>query len=1610
MEAWTSTHGFTIRSLDAYGNRQPVGGDEWHVEVLPFDVWDAVEPHGTYSSSVTGRLSRDCYLCSSATGQVQDVGDGSYQASVHLTRAGSYKLISHLLALPLGVAATYYAILSSEIDRPLFGRTQQRLDSSLDFVSPCPLRNFTGLLPGQVPISLSRQMLTHPLLCSGWVSSAALGGSWHSLLVDNTTWTDAVVSSLRTNISGWMVMVTQGQCQGQWRNLSDASSSASDSPTSLLNLTVSLPWSSYDGQDTAGPFGHTPVNQGRWKGCLQPDSSTHFILIPRFRAPGSLGDSAFATRWAGFLRTTADQPRNTSSANACLHSFQVLLSSSPSNQERVKMWLDNSLLIDQWSSLGSDQIDATASLRPYSSYRIQVLYKRCSSAAGAYAPRMMLRYSSPSSSDASAACGKTASLSPIPSQNLWAGERTRQGDEEAMIEVKAGATASASCISFGSGLTEGTAGVTSSFTVRARDAIGNKRAVNEDDWVVRLNFALGSDIEVPGHVTRDMDLRGDYRVTYSATVAGNYLLSVHRALPGGLTANVYMNAHLVGESDVIVSPQIDFNWGTAPLSDEQEAVARNELVSVKWHGWFKAELSETYTFTAQAPFRDSLRLHVGGRQLGSHWPMVSGAGIHENTILNRSDEVKSNAVVSGTVACTRGQLYEVSLDYRHEEGRSAVKLLYSASSVALTVVPSARLFFAEEHIFGSPFALYISPAETDAQLSQVRGEGMSLRTAGVASKFTILAIDSFGNSRSAWSDTWMVYSAPSRSSPLLVSPADFSAKNSDTATVSTCEASSPSADRNIAAVVSPTSIKGQYKFHMLQTRSGTSMLSVGLAAPGGLTATYYDTSLLSPHLKQTHIDPDSGTQTWKPIANRETGLIAMTVTSDSFSVRWAGAVRPTLTSQYTFFSSSIAAREDRVRLWIDGVLLIDQWKSLSYNMGEQPSVTTAFARAHSLYEIVLDYQSSVTTARSALHVAHSAGSPSLLPSSALFRIRSITPTPVTVKAAPTDFQMSKLVGEAVSCATAGIASKFTVICSDRYGNARGPELCNNDLEIRLRGSELSSSAKQLVFESAQPQQFDDWGQPLTYILTRSGAYEMEIAMGSAFKKSTVYVDPGQACAAAVRLQGQGLSVATAGFAATFTIQSRDAFGNPRTLNDDAFRVLVQGLDSKDRHDCRSTSLALPPASNLGRYTSSFRTTRSGLFLMHVRLVTEGKGKMNMTCVADVLHESGSSVSHVADLHAHQNSEPFSSTCGALNIARWEGGVSSRFSETYTFQTELGSAGERVRLWLEDRWVIDEWTSLSSLNPSGTLWMSKDTLVDLGLAYRQQPWSYAKGSPGVALRWGSASEARSALATDRLFSLGTHVQGSPFHVSVFPARTCGSVSFATGQGVSLATAGVTGRMTIVAKDHLGNLRLDAPYSSASGAPEPAYAVFVRRNRDYTVRDRAGTVSALGNGRYQVNYVPTWKRNILSFQHAEAASGLTAIAGAASYGEEAAVPVSPLQQVSILLAEQGGVHATYYSADNFSQPSRAGLATQISMTVLGSAPMLSGCVSSSGGFSARFRGMLRPPGQQRYTLTAGKQTLLSSHTRVHMGATGITSCVTSCVIPCLRGPHDCKLQML
>lgn len=54
--------------------------------------------------------------------------------------------------------------------------------------------------------------------------------------------------------------------------------------------------------------------------------------------------------------------------------------------------------------------------------------------------------------------------------------------------------------------------------------------------------------------------------------------------------------------------------------------------------------------------------------------------------------------------------------------------------------------------------------------------------------------------------------------------------------------------------------------------------------------------------------------------------------------------------------------------------------------------------------------------------------------------------------------------------------------------------------------------------------------------------------------------------------------------------------------------------------------------------------------------------------------------------------------------RYAGYVASTISQRYTFGVALAGAdrGERVKLWVDNKLVIDQWTSLDLQAPSGTL--------------------------------------------------------------------------------------------------------------------------------------------------------------------------------------------------------------------------------------------------------------------------------------------------------------------
>jgi unsaturated chondroitin disaccharide hydrolase len=69
----------------------------------------------------------------------------------------------------------------------------------------------------------------------------------------------------------------------------------------------------------------------------------------------------------------------------------------------------------------------------------------------------------------------------------------------------------------------------------------------------------------------------------------------------------------------------------------------------------------------------------------------------------------------------------------------------------------------------------------------------------------------------------------------------------------------------------------------------------------------------------------------------------------TYSVRWTGFVRPTVSGSYTFYTKS----DDGIRLWVNHKLLIDHWKP--HALTEAASVVPVTLNAGKNYEITLEY-------------------------------------------------------------------------------------------------------------------------------------------------------------------------------------------------------------------------------------------------------------------------------------------------------------------------------------------------------------------------------------------------------------------------------------------------------------------------------------------------------------------------------------------------------------------------------------------------------------------------------------------------------------------------------
>ena len=135
---------------------------------------------------------------------------------------------------------------------------------------------------------------------------------------------------------------------------------------------------------------------------------------------------------------------------------------------------------------------------------------------------------------------------------------------------------------------------------------------------------------------------------------------------------------------------------------------------------------------------------------------------------------------------------------------------------------------------------------------------------------------------------------------------------------------------------------------------------------------------------------------------------------------------------------------------------------------------------------------------------------------------------------------------------------------------------------------------------------------------------------------------------------------------------------------------------------------------------------------------------------------------------------------------FQGLVKPDVAGTYTFSAEVENADDRVRLWVANSLVIDNWSSLSSLTPSATFAFQSDSVLeDIRIEYKTtESCVYPYLCYDLKLRWQSSatSGSRIEIPSGNLFQ---RINFSSVPVALFIAPSTSEVQMCEASGASLS---------------------------------------------------------------------------------------------------------------------------------------------------------------------------------------------------------------------------------
>jgi hypothetical protein len=257
--------------------------------------------------------------------------------------------------------------------------------------------------------------------------------------------------------------------------------------------------------------------------------------------------------------------------------------------------------------------------------------------------------------------------------------------------------------------------------------IDDRMSVCFNMWVAESDWPQAYDAPLSPVSNSSQNTAASFDVDYIKVNRPAPLAGAQVGTGTGLSGVFFDNADFTNPKTTQLSPTLNFNWQAGSPHRDIHA----DSWSARWTGQLQAQVSQTYTFTAQSD--DGVKL----------W-------LNNQLLIDRSSPGNSQV----NVDLVAGQKYDIKAEYIEGIGDAALRLWWSSPSTPLQLIPPTQLYPATPEAVFLPEINIVSPTHTYSYTSPpfVSGTASDASISGLQS--VTLKLGRYSDNRFWDGDSW----------------------------------------------------------------------------------------------------------------------------------------------------------------------------------------------------------------------------------------------------------------------------------------------------------------------------------------------------------------------------------------------------------------------------------------------------------------------------------------------------------------------------------------------------------------------------------------------------------------------------------------------------------------------------------------------------------------------------------------------------------------------------------------------------------------------------------------------------------------------------------------